>query len=175
MLPVSAITRLHFAIHHRCTCKWDWTEMLFLTCWEQRLVNSASYEYRKMSARRGAQFVPIGMPTVCWKTSGIYPKIVSTRNSSILMMSSSEYLFFRIGVLLHKICFVMPLYQIFVSMVTIFENEGVSDIWLPFLKMKAFRIILESLFFSISGDVWLYKAWKNQKTWCLLHGWKLEI
>ena len=28
---------------------------------------------------------------------------------------------------------------------------------------------------SISGEVWLYKEWKNQKTWCLLHGWKLEI
>ena len=38
-----------------------------------------------MSARSGAQFVPIGMPTVCWKT---FPakttKILSTRNSSIL-------------------------------------------------------------------------------------------
>ena len=56
-------------------------------------MKSASYEYRKMSARRGAQFVPIGMPTVCWKT---FPakttKILSTRNSSTLMMSSSEYL-----------------------------------------------------------------------------------
>ena len=56
-------------------------------------MKSASCEYRKMSARRGAQFVPIGMPTVCWKT---FPakttKILSTRNSSILMMSSSEYL-----------------------------------------------------------------------------------
>ena len=47
-----------------------------------------------MSATSGAQFVPIGMPTVCWKT---FPakttKILSTRNSSILMMSSSGYLF----------------------------------------------------------------------------------
>ena len=46
-----------------------------------------------MSARRGAQFVPIGLPTICWKT---FPakttKMLSTRNSSILMMSSSEYL-----------------------------------------------------------------------------------
>ena len=55
----------------------------------------ASYEYRKMSARRGAQFVPIGMPTICLKT---FPpkttKMLSTRNSSMLMMSSSVYLFF---------------------------------------------------------------------------------
>ena len=59
-------------------------------------MNSASYEYRNMSARRGAQFVPIGMPTICWKT---FPwkttKMLSTRNSSILMMSSSVYLFFE--------------------------------------------------------------------------------
>ena len=42
----------------------------------------------------GAQFVPIGMPTVCWKTFPAKPmKILSTRNSSILMMPSSEYVF----------------------------------------------------------------------------------
>ena len=59
-------------------------------------MNSASHEYRNMSARRGAQFVPIGMPTICWKT---FPpkttKMLSTRNSSMLMMSSSVYLFFE--------------------------------------------------------------------------------
>ena len=53
-------------------------------------MNSASYEYTNMSARRGAQLVPIGMPTICWKT---FPpkttKMLSTRNSSMLMMSSS--------------------------------------------------------------------------------------
>ena len=29
---------------------------------------SASYEYRNMSASRGEQFVPMGMPIICWKT-----------------------------------------------------------------------------------------------------------
>ena len=52
-----------------------------------------------MSAKRGAQFVPIGMPTVCWKT---FPpkttKMLSTRNSSMLMMSSSVYLFSNLSV-----------------------------------------------------------------------------
>ena len=59
-------------------------------------MNNASYEYRDMSARRGAQFVPIGMPTICWKT--FHPKttkMLSTKNSSMLMMSSSVYLFFE--------------------------------------------------------------------------------
>ena len=31
-------------------------------------MNSTSYEYRNMSARRGAQLVPIGMPFILWKT-----------------------------------------------------------------------------------------------------------
>jgi hypothetical protein len=29
---------------------------------------SDSYEYKNKSARRGAQFVPIGMPTTCWNS-----------------------------------------------------------------------------------------------------------
>ena len=45
-------------------------------------MNSASYEYRNMSARKGAQFMPMGMPIICWKT---FPakttKMLSTRNA----------------------------------------------------------------------------------------------
>ena len=33
------------------------------------LRNSDSYEYKNKSARRGAQFVPIGMPTTCWNSA----------------------------------------------------------------------------------------------------------
>ena len=33
---------------------------------------------------------------------------------------------FRFRVILHKICFFVPQYQIFVSTVTVFEQEGVS-------------------------------------------------
>ena len=59
-------------------------------------MDSASYEYKNMSARRGAQFVSMGMPIICWKT---FPakttKMLSTRNSSILMMSSPVYLLFE--------------------------------------------------------------------------------
>ena len=83
-----------------------------------------------------SQFVPIGIPTVCWKT---FPakttKILSTKNFSLLMMSSSEYLF------LESDCF--------------FTNYDSSCIHtkylylrLPFLKMKASRSILASLFFN---------------------------
>ena len=59
-------------------------------------MNSASYVYRHMSARRGAQFVPMGMPIICWKTlPAKTTKMLSTRNASILMMSSSVYLLFE--------------------------------------------------------------------------------
>ena len=95
-------------------------------------MKSASYEYRKMSARRGAQFVPIGMPTVCWKT---FPakttKILSTRNSSILMMSSSEYL------LLESECS-------FTKYASSCPNTKYLYLRLPFLKMKAFRITIKT-------------------------------
>ena len=51
-------------------------------------INSASYEYRNMSARKGAQFVPIEMPTICRKTFPLKTtKMLSTRNFSVLMMS----------------------------------------------------------------------------------------
>ena len=83
-------------------------------------MNSALYEYRKRSARRGAT---MGMPTVCWKA---FPanttKILSTRNSEHLDDVNCRVLVFRIKVLFHKICFFVPLYQIFVSTVTVFEK-----------------------------------------------------
>ena len=92
-------------------------------------MKSASYEYRKMSARSGAQFVPIGMPTVCWKT---FPakttKILSTRNSSILMMSSSEYLFLESECSFTKYVSSCPNTKyLYLHTVTVFENKGVSD------------------------------------------------
>ena len=59
-------------------------------------MNPASYEYRNMSARRGAPLLPMGMPIICMKT---FPakttKMLSTRNLSILMMSSSMYSLFE--------------------------------------------------------------------------------
>ena len=66
----------------------------FLPAKSKDCMNSASYEY--MLARRGAKLVPMGMPIICWET---FPakttKMLSTRNSSILIMSSSVYMFFE--------------------------------------------------------------------------------
>ena len=52
----------------------------------------AAYEYRKMSARKVVQFVPIGMPSLFWKTFPVETtKMLSNRKSSILTVSSSDY------------------------------------------------------------------------------------
>ena len=48
--------------------KLNWDASRFLSTESKDCMNSASYEYRNMSARRGAQFVPMGMPIICWKT-----------------------------------------------------------------------------------------------------------
>ena len=76
--------------------KLNWDANRFLPAESKDCMKSASYEYRNMSAGRGAQLVPMGMPIICWKT---FPakttKMLSTRNSRILIMSSSVYLFFE--------------------------------------------------------------------------------
>ena len=67
-------------------------------------MDSASCEYRNMSARKGAQFVPIGMPTICWKTlSPKTSKVLSTRNSSNVNCVIFSVLAFQIRKFLDKI------------------------------------------------------------------------
>ena len=76
-------------ISHRCICMWSGTEMLIFSFQlRAKTMNSASCEYRNMSARRGAQFVPIWMPTICLKP---FPR----KCCRLIMMSSSVYLFFE--------------------------------------------------------------------------------
>ena len=70
-------------ICHQCICvKFIWDANFFFPVESKDCMNSASYEYRNMSARRGAQFVPIGKPTIRWKT---FPpkttKMLSSRKS----------------------------------------------------------------------------------------------
>ena len=80
-----------------------------------------------MSSRRGAQFASIGMPTVCWKT---FPakttKILSTRNSSILMVSSSEYLSLESECSITKYVSACP-NTIYLYLRLPFFNDGVSN------------------------------------------------
>ena len=64
----------------------SWIFLSFTSFWRK----SDSYEYKNKSARRGAQFVPIGMPMTCWNS--VPPKetnMLSMRNSSILITCSS--------------------------------------------------------------------------------------
>ena len=96
-------------IRHRCICMWSWTEML-----------TFSFELRAKTVwiplRMSTEICRLGeghnlCPLECRLSVGksLPPppkttKIVSTRNSSMLMISSSVYLVFRIWVviLLHE-------------------------------------------------------------------------
>ena len=81
---------------------------------------------KREEARRGTQFVTIRLLTDCWKTfPAKITKKMSTRNSSILMMSSSEYL-------------ILELECSFTKYVSLCLNT--KYLYLRFLKMKAFRI-----------------------------------
>ena len=114
--------------------KLDWDAIFFFLVESTDLMNYALYEYRYMSARRGAQFVAIGMPTNCWKT---FPpktmKMLSTRNSSMLMMSSPVYLFLESECSLTKYGPLRP---------------KTRNLYLrfPFLWIKEFRMIVVRLF-----------------------------
>ena len=70
---------------------------------------------------------------------------LSATNSSIFVMSSSEYLFLE------------PEFS-FTKYASLWDKT--KYLRLPFLKMKEFRIILASLVFSVFGGVWLYKLWE---------------
>ena len=105
-------------------------------------MKSASFAYKNMSARRGAQFVPIGMLNVCWKTfSAKTTKILLTKKLKQLDDVIVGVLVFRFKLLIYKICF----YSL--------HNTKYLYLRLPFLKMKAFWIILANVLFSISGGV----------------------
>ena len=84
--------------------KLNWDTNRFLPAESKDCMNSASYEFRNMSARRRAQFVPMGIPIICWRT---FPakttKMLSTRNSSILTISSSVYFLFESYVFPYKL------------------------------------------------------------------------
>ena len=142
--------------------KLNWDANCFFPVESKDCMNSASYEYRNMSAGKGGQFVPIGMPTICWKT---FPpkttKTLSTRNSSMLMMSSPVYSFFESECSLTKYGPSRPktrnLYPRF-----------------PFLRTKEPRTIVASLLLSLRWGMAAQRV-ENQRTWCLRYGRNLEI
>ena len=111
---------------------WNWTEMptVFgqLRVESKYCINSASYEQRNMSDRRLAPVVSIGIPSICWKTFPAKVTKISTRNSSILMMSSSE-----------SECS-------FTKYASTWHKTKYLYLRLPFLKMKEFQIMLDNCF-----------------------------
>ena len=51
--------------------KLNWDANCFFLADSKDCMESALYEYRNISARGGAQLVPIGMPTFYWKTKSL--------------------------------------------------------------------------------------------------------
>jgi hypothetical protein len=98
--------------------------------------NFASYNYKNKSANKGAQFVPIGMPTDCWKTWS--PKttlILSTRKQNIPLLSTSKYVYgLSEWYMSHKICILFPNHQKFVFPDAIFVYKTIIyDLKKPWL------------------------------------------
>ena len=144
-----------WTIHHRCTCKWDWTEMMFLSNWEQNTVWIAFLMNTERCRRDDGHNL---YPLECRLSAGrlFLQKPRKHCPPETLVVSSSEYLF------LESECS-------FTKYVSLCPNTKYLHLRVLFLKLKAFRKIPVSLF-SFSVEVRLYKAWKNQRTWCLLHG-----
>ena len=123
-------------ILYRCIDMWSWTEMLSVSLQPRAKTVWILMSDRNMSARRGAQLVLIGMPTICWKTfSPRTTKMLSTRNSSMLIMSSSVHLLFESECSLTKYGPSRP---------------KTTHLYLRFLFLwvKEFRMIVASLLFS---------------------------
>ena len=90
-------------MRYRCIVMWSWTGLLiFFSAERKDWMNSASYEYRNISGRRGVQLVPIGMPTFYWKT---FPR--RPRNVIACELCHLHFTCFVIRMFLDKIGFFM--------------------------------------------------------------------
>ena len=80
-----------WTIYHRCTCKWDWTEMLIVYFpLRAKTMKSALYEYRHMSARRRAHSYPLE----CRLSAGrLFRQKSATRYFANLNVKSPEMYF----------------------------------------------------------------------------------
>ena len=126
-----------WTIQHRCTCKWDWTEMLTVsfplrakTVWNPLRMNT-----ERCRREEGHNSYPLECRLSVGRLFRQNHENIVTRNSSILTMSSSEYLF------LESDCS-------FTKYVSSCPNTKYLYLRFPFLKMKALRIILVSLSFN---------------------------
>ena len=143
-----------WTIHHRCTCKWDWTEMLTdsfplraKTVWILLCMNTEKDRREE------------GQPWECQLSAGRLSRQTprkycqwGTRN--ILMMSSAEYLFLELECYFTKYVSSCPYTKYLYLRLPFLKNECVSD--------------------NTSKSVYQFlrrygckKHWKNQKTSCL--------
>jgi hypothetical protein len=129
----------------------SWIFLSFTSFWR----NSDSYEYKNKSARGGAQFVPIGMPTTCWNefddSGQLSTKIYDKRDDfnfkiiNVPNMCSNIPAFFCIWCL-HRNWFAMqgPVAIILISWNVIFIWE--TGYWTRAIKRFALFDLLKSLY-----------------------------
>ena len=131
--------------HHRCIDMWNWTEMPTVSCWFRAktlwiLLHMSREIY--VGQKRGTICSHWNADYLLENPSANTKKMLPTRNSSILMMSSSEYL------LLESECF-------FTKYFSSWPKTRYLYLRLPFLKMKEFRMILASLLFSLLWEIFV--------------------
>ena len=131
---------------------WSWTEMLTVsfqprekTVWIQLRVSTEI-----MSAWRGTQLVPIGMPNICWKTFlSKTTNMLSTRSSSMLIVLTQCTCFSNHNVPWQNrvLCCLTSNFCIAIS---IFVNERVKDDSLE----PAFNPLTPRDFIKFSTNSW---------------------
>ena len=97
----------------------------FFSHWDQRLMKSASYE--RCRWEEGHNSYPLECRLSAGRLFRQKPRKYCQLDTQASWWCQLQSTCFWIRVLLHKICFFVPLYQIFVSTVTFFENEVISD------------------------------------------------
>jgi hypothetical protein len=77
----------------------SWIFLSFTSFWW----NSDLYEYKNKSARKGAQFVPIGMPTTCWNS--VPPKFSHRNYGSTFLVLGYNSAYFSNKIQKGKTCY----------------------------------------------------------------------
>ena len=133
----------------------SWIFLSFTSFWR----NSDSYEYKNKSARRGTQFVPIGMPTTCWNS--VPPKETYVIDEEL---QHTDHLFLGIACFtflnfVWKICGIGPTQQLLSH---------------SFYDWKLCELFLLSGLLICHAVGW-YIELKNQKFWWRIHERKILI
>ena len=130
-------SKLSMDKYNRCTCTRTWTGMLFLSRLEQRLINSASYDYKLTSDTSETQILPIGIPA---------GKTFPQKNNENIVYQEFKHL--------HDVSFTVFSFHIKMFLQTSWLNTKYLFLRLTFLTMKEYRIVEKK------NKIWLSRMTK---------------